>query len=472
MKKEKKFTQDMAGIINGVELNAANNYAEEKFHGARGHGFAAERANHMYDKALGHDAQLVGDDNVKNGADRIVNGANIQSKYCNSGSKCIQECFENGKFRYYNADGTPMQVEVPSDKYDDAVKAMQNRIDRGEINGVKNAEDIVRKGHFTYEQAKNIAKAGTVESLVYDACNGVVTATFSGGISAALTFWVSYRNGKSFDDALLDSVKAGIQVGGVSFAGAVLSGQLTKAGLNAALVSSTDAIISTIGPKASAHLVNAFRSGTNIYGAAAMKSASKLLRSNAITGLASVVILSSGDVLNIFRGRISGAQLVKNLVNTTAGVAGGIGGWAGGAAAGATVGSIIPGIGNVIGGVVGGLAGALAGGGAASKVSKAVTDQLIEDDAKEMVRIVEAEFQNLAVDYLLNKQETEKIADHLKEHVNADTLKDMYASNTRHSFAYGLIEKTAVPVVSQRKKVQLPSRKDMVKGLRTVLECA
>ena len=73
-----------------------------------------------------------------------------------------------------------MQIEVPSDKYDAAVEAMQEKIRKGKIPGVTDpdeAKNIVRKGHFTYEQAKNIAKAGTVESLTYDAVNGAIIAT-------------------------------------------------------------------------------------------------------------------------------------------------------------------------------------------------------------------------------------------------------------------------------------------------------
>lgn len=472
MNDNKKSRQNLPGIVNGIELNTVNNYAEEKFHGERGHGFAAERANNLYDKFTGNDAQILGDDNAKNGADRIVNGANIQSKYCKTGSKCIQECFENGAFRYYNSDGSPMQIEVPSDKYEDALKAMQNRIDKGQIKGVTNAEDVVKKGHFTYEQAKNLAKAGTIESLKYDAANGIVTAAYSAGISVAITFWGSYRNGKSFDDALCEAIGAGIQVGGIAFAGAVLSGQFTKAGLNAALVSSSDALVSAIGSKASAQLVNAFRSGTNIYGAAAMKSASKLLRSNAITGIATVLVLSSGDILNIFRGRISAAQLFKNVVNTGAGVAGGVGGWSAGASVGASIGSFIPGPGTAIGGFVGGLFGALVGGSAASKVSTAVTNGLIEDDSKEMVRILEEEYQKIAVNYLLNTEEANNVADRLKENVNGNTLKDMYASGNRSAFAYKLIEKNTMPVVNKRQKVHLPSTSQLTNGLRIVLEKA
>ena len=48
----------------------------------------------------------------------------------------LVKCFENGRFRYVNPNGAPMQIEVPSDKYDDAVKAMKERIRRGQIPGV------------------------------------------------------------------------------------------------------------------------------------------------------------------------------------------------------------------------------------------------------------------------------------------------------------------------------------------------
>ena len=164
-----------AGTVYSNVSSGATAYGEEKFHAIRGHGFAAERANTLYDRYTGHDAHILGDDNAKNGADRLVDGVEIQSKYCKTGGKCVSECFENGQFRYMGSDGKPMQIEVPSDKYESAIQAMQERIRRGEVPGVSDpneAQQIVRKGHFTYEQAKNIAKAGTVESLTYDAANG------------------------------------------------------------------------------------------------------------------------------------------------------------------------------------------------------------------------------------------------------------------------------------------------------------
>ncbi|MGX6444025.1 hypothetical protein ACWM35_12490 [Neobacillus sp. K501] len=469
-----------SGIIYGNVSNASTLYGMDKFNTPRGHGFAAERANHLFDKMTEKNVQLMGEDLdtatgkiIKNGADRSVNGVNIQTKYCNSGSKCISECFESGKFRYLNPDGTPMQIEVPSDKYEAAVQAMKNRIEKGEVPGVTDpleAENIVRKGHFTYEQAKNIAKAGTVESIIFDAVNGAIIATTAFGISTVLTFATCIWNGEDFNTAIKSATYSGLKVGGTTFVTAVLSSQLSKVGLNSALVGSSEAIVNIMGPKASALLVNAFRSGSNIYGAAAMKSAAKMLRGNAITGAVSVVVLSSVDVVNIFRGRISGAQLFKNVANTASTVAGGTAGWVGGAAAGAAIGSAVPIIGTAVGGIVGGLLGSFAGGTAANKVSNVVLSEFIEDDANEMVRTIEKVFTKLAEDYLLNQREAERIIDHLKNDLTGSTLKEMFASPDRIEFARNLLIKHVESEVSKRKKIIIPSQDEMGSALKSVLE--
>ena len=100
------------------------------------HGFFAENANDLFDKFAGKDAKVVGGDNRRNGPDRHVDGVQSQSKYCQSGLNCINECFKGEKFRYFNPDGSPMQIEVPSDMYEGAVKAMEERIRRGQVKGV------------------------------------------------------------------------------------------------------------------------------------------------------------------------------------------------------------------------------------------------------------------------------------------------------------------------------------------------
>lgn len=456
------------GIAYGNYETVNKVYDEERFHARQGHGFAAERANDLYDRVTGHDAKILGDDNAQNGADRIVDGVYIQSKYCATGSRCINECFENdgkGAFRYMQ-DGKPMQIEVPSDKYDAAVQAMEEKIRHGQVEGVSDpseAKKIVRKGHFTYAQAKNIAKAGTVESLTYDAVNGVITASSAFGVTAIITFATSVWNGEDFDNALKLATYSGLKVGGTAFVTSIVASQLSKAGLNSALVNSSEAVVSMMGPKASAVLVNAFRSGAKISGGAAMKSAAKLLRGNTITAGVTVVVMSSFDIANIFRRRISGKQLFKNLVNTTTTVVSGTGGWMTGAAAGSM---ILPGVGTVVGGLIGSVgAGMMAG-----KATDAVLGVFIEDDAKEMVRIIEEVFTDMVSEYLLNQKEAEKSVDKLGEKLTGKLLKDMFASTDRKLFARNLLTPIIENEVSKRHSIQLPSDDQMIAGLRTVLE--
>ena len=455
------------GIVNKL-------FDEEKFHARQGHGFAAERANNLYDKLTGKKVVVVGDNNVKDGADRIIKGADgkdilIQSKYCATGSRCINECFkEDGKgaFRYFDSNNKPMQIEVPSDKWEDAVNAMREKIKNGQVQNVTDvseAENIVRKGHFTYKQAVNLAKAGTVESITYDAVNGVIHCASSFGISFIFTFATNIWNEDDYELALKKSTFVGIKIGGTAFLTTVFASQLSKAGFNSLLVGSSEFIMKAVGYKASAVLINAFRHGTNIYGAAAMKSAAKLLRGNVITTTVTFLVISSFDIVSIFRGRISATQLFKNMLTNAGTIGGGLAGWAGGAAVGT---AILPGVGTVVGTVVG----AFAGGTAAGAATSAVTDKFLEDDAKKLVKEIEEEFKNLAVDYLLTQNETEKIVDVLKTKLDGKTLKDMYASKDHSEFARELITPIIENQVSKRKHITLPSVDETREATIHVLE--
>lgn len=456
------------GISTSTYGTVNKTFDEEKFHAKQGHGFAAERANNLYDKLTGHDAYIVGDNNEKNGADRIVDGVYIQSKYCATGSRCINECFEEqgkGAFRYMQ-DGKPMQIEVPADKYDAAIQAMEEKIKRGQIEGVTDpteAKKIVRKGHFTYEQAKNIAKAGNIESITYDAVNGAIIASSAFGVTAIVTFATSVWNGEDFNKAIKVATYSGLKVGGTAFITSIFASQLSKAGLNSALVSGSETVVRLMGPKASAVLVNAFRSGSNIYGAAAMKSAAKLLRGNTITAGVTIVVLSSFDIANIFRGRISGKQLFKNLTNTATTVASGTGGWLAGSAIGS---AILPGVGTVVGGLIG----SISAGAVAGKATDKILNNFIEDDAEEMVKIIEKIFSEIAIDYLLNQKEAEKSVDKLGEKLDGKLLKDMFACDNRESFARELLIPIVEVEVAKRKMIHLPTDEQMINGLREVLE--
>ncbi len=468
MKKE-EFPGVGAGGSGGAE-----NYADNvKIGGERGHGVAAEKANHLKDVLTGKDAKHIGGDNIKNGADRLVDGVKIQTKYCKTGSKCISECFENNTFRYLNSDGTPMQIEVPSDEYDSAVQAMQNRIRNGQIPGVSDpgkAKEIVRKGAFTYEQVRNIAKFGTVQSLTYDAVNGIKLAGTSMGISAALSFAVAVWNGEDWEKALKGACYTGLKVGGIAWVSSVIAAQLGRTGIEQGLRGAADWIVKGLGTKAASVLANSLRSGSSIYGAPAASHVSKLLRGNIVTGIATTLVISSADFVRLFKGRVSGSQVFKNVAITASGVAGGTGGWMAGVAAGAVAGSSIPVIGTVAGGIVGGLLGAFTVGTVASKAASTVLDEFIEDDAKEMLNIVERVFGELASDYLLNKDEAGRVVEELKEKDLPNILRNMYASDDRKRFARNLLRPVVEKQVRNRKVILLPSGEDVIRKTGQIIE--
>lgn len=464
-------------------------YDETKFNAIQGHGFAAERANNQYDKIRLHKAKILGDDNQKSGADRIVDGVEIQSKYCANGFRCIDSCFgEDGMYKYIASDGGPMVVEVPFDKeiYDAAVKEMQKRIADGKVKGVTNpeeAEKYVRRGHYTLEQVKLIQKAGNIESLKYDAIDGFMIAGKATGITFAITFAVAKWNGQDTKVAIKEATLSGIQVFGKTFAITVISNQIAKSAVNSALVGPSEAIANKLGTKGAEMLANTFRSGKHISGTAAVKSSAKIIRGNMIAAGVTIAVVSSVDVANIFRGRISGAQLFKNMAGTTAttvaGIAGGIGGKAistkvlGGA--GAKIGTMIcPGLGTAIGagvGIVGGMVGSIVLGNVAGKAVNKVTSIFIEDDAKKMVKIIEDRLKLLATDYLMSKEEVESVVERMSNVLDGNMLKNMFAADNREAFADEYILRSEIEaVIKKRPKVIVPESDAVADSLVEVLE--
>lgn len=459
-----------AGITEGNRQTTNRVAEEERFHAAQGHGFAAEQANDQYDKWHGKKSKVVGNDNAKNGADRVVyerdgTATFIQDKYCETGKKCIDACFDEEGFRYLDGRGKPMAIEVPSDKYDEAVAAMRERIRNNEVPGMTDpdaAEQIVRRGHYTYQQAKNIAKAGNIDSLVFDAKNGVVVSLSALGVTATIAFATSLWAGEDFPVAIRCAVLEGLKAGGMAFLTSVAASQLSKAGLNSLMVDGTEALAKTMGPKAYAAVANAFRSGKNIAGAAAIKSTAKLIRGNAIASAVTFTLISGYNAVDMFRGRISGRQLFKNMASAGAGIAGGTGGLIGGAALGNM---IVPGVGAIVGGIVGSL---LAGGGAGMAADAAV-GLFVEDDAVRMTAILEERFSKLVSEHLLNKDETEKVLDAIAVTVDGNLLKVMHSKKDRAKFADELIEPMVERVESHREKVALPEAGELLAEAETIL---
>ncbi|MDO5443429.1 MAG: hypothetical protein Q4G10_07135 [Bacteroidia bacterium] len=440
-----------------------------------GHGWAAERGNNLIDNirfafSKKH-AVLTADSNIKNGSDReiVVNDTailKIQTKYYSDPARGIDACFDNGTYRYIDSLGQPMAIEVPADQYEAALAYMENRIRKGEVPNVDpsdtaRAQELVLKGHLTYQQAKHIAKAGTVESILYDSAQACITSVSSFGLSASLEFAIDLWNGEPFENALRDSVIAGLKSGGTTFAISVIASQLGKTKLNGVLRSGSDLLVNAIGSKASAKLLKFLKPGTNLSGAAAKKSLSKLLRGNFVVEAVTFVVCSAGDVADIIQARISWKQFARNLSITGVSIAAG----SLGAKTGTWVGSMIcPGVGTALGivfGAAAGYGGSLAAGALANLIS--------EDDATEMLAIIQEMFPIVAEEYFITEDEVNKAVDNLQVLITSDTLKKMYAFGDRSVFARQLIESAIDPVIAEREHIELPDEETYTECVKEVL---
>lgn len=460
-------------IGNNVTINQL--LEQYKFTARQGHGFAAESGNNLIDRLKGQHATIVGNDNAKNGADRLIIGRDgskiwIQDKYYNTASGSVSACFdEDGFFRYLDADGNAMQIEVPSDQYDAAVKLMRKRIENGELENAgitdpDDAESLVRKGNLTYKQAVNLAKAGTIDSLTYDAVNGVVSASCAFGISSLITYSISRLNGVPAKEALKTSAIQGVKTGGIVFGTSVISSQLARTNVVKVFTPSSEALVKALGDDFASGLLKSIgRETVGLSDDAIRTQAAKILRNQALTAGVTVVLLSAGDVVDIIRGRISAEQLFKNLAVTTVGVAGGYVGSVLGGTAGS---AIAPGVGTTAGSIVGGvIVGGVAGYGA-----EKLFGLILKDDAEKMMVIIEDNFLQLSQDYLVNEDEATHIADELQGKLTGDTLKDMFASDNQNQYAQELIEPLVEEEVSKRATIKAPTAAEMRAELKNSLK--
>lgn len=463
--KNKQLSKEL-GYQTSIE-NATHTESIIRFNGNQGHGFAAERANHLIDKISGKESIILGDDNAKNGPDRMVDNVLIQTKYCQTAADSINAAFHNGKYRYFDVNGHAMQIEVPKDQYDEAIKYMERRISKGQVQGVTNPDDakkLVRQGNVDYKTACRIAKAGTIESITYDAANGAVVAVGAFGISGAITFAKAIWNGDSIEKAIDSAACVGLQYGGMTFAASIISAQLTRTTIAKAMLTPSVEIVKLLPSNVRQLMVNTLQQGSIVYGSAATNNLAKLMRSNLIAAGTMLVVMSAGDITEFFRGRISAKQLFKNVTTLAAGMGGGYAGAVAGGAIGATLGPAGSAAGMMIGGMI---AGSVAGQGA-----NAILSSFIEDDAKEMLNIINQELIPLVEEYLLSEDELDIVIDDLQRALVNEKLLEMYASNNRNDFANCLLRDIIEQVIRWRVKIRLPSSQSFIYGLGRVIDLA
>ena len=432
-----------------------------------GHGFAAEDANNINDILRGITAEVIGASNELNGPDRVVNGVFLQSKYYQSASKTVAAAFDSnsGDYRYVK-----QVLEVPKDQWEDCVKFMRKRIEQGKVPGIKNpadAEKIVRQGSVTYQQAKNIARAGNIDSLIFDAKTQIVTSISVFPISFAVTFAHSRWRGESIKDATMAALGCAVLSGSTMILTGVVSAQLLRTGIGSfgatSVRNGVQAISRTPAGREVARQLATVSLGKSIAGGAAVNHVSRLLRTNAITAAVAAVVTSTPDFYRaVFKRSISWQQFAKNTAINTTGVVTGTAGWIGGAA----VGSIFPGIGTVAGGLIGGIVGSLGAGIAGTTAAKSLADKFVKEDSEHLVELLQKEIGQLASKYMLTEDELESILTEIDEKVDPRWLCRMFKQKDQSIFLRVEFEHLFREVVQKRPKIALPS----VEQLGSVIE--
>jgi outer membrane lipoprotein SlyB len=452
-----------------------------KFHTKGGAGFAAEDANAFAEKLRLRKVEITGLCNELNGSDRIVDGVSIQTKYCNSARATVEAAFsENGIYRYYG-----QLLEVPRDQYEECLSILRQKITEGKVPNIVNPEDaerILKQGHITHKQACNIARAGNIDSLAYDAKTQGVTTTYLFAISFIVDFAQRRWTGQSTRAAINEAISSALASGSKSLVTGIAAAQLLRsraAAVGTVLVrDGIKGVYSTSLGKTVIEKIAAASLGKSIYGAAALNHVSKLLRSNVVTSTIATVVITTPDFYRVAVARnISWGQFGKNLLINISGIAGGTGGWFAGAALGATLGSAVPVIGTAVGGFVGGILGALAGGIGTSALAKEGLDCLIEDDAKKMLALVQKAVEDVAHDYLLIEAEIMRLTDCVKRTVSAPWLKQMYQASAwsgkekdSFEFAYQVFEQECQLILKERIQILVPPLEEVVTEMNTLLQ--
>lgn len=407
---QQSTVSSVAGSNVGMISNLYNKqqYYVNKPQGTK-HGFAAEVVNTDIDSAILNKAEVLGQDNIKNGADRIINGTEIQTKYYNSGKKSINAAFDKELkiFKYLKSNGEPMPIEVPRDQYDEAVNQMANKIREGKVPGYQNPSDadkLVHKGWLTYNQAKNVVKPMTIESLVYDSSQGVVIGLEAMGIGATVALAIAIWNGASFEEAVDMAIKTGGKAFTIGFLTSVGTAQMAK---------------TEIGK-------NISKTITQKYGKDAMGKV--LIGSNIAISFAMVTYR---DFYNFFSGSISSAQLFKNV--TVAGTS-----MATGLAVGAS-------LGGVPGAIIGAAAGAMSG-----MIAKHFLDQCIDDDVIMLREIFELQFEIHSREYLLSQDDITYINDKLGQLDMNNVFRQMYSSDNRYQYVSILLKPMMIDCYKKR----------------------
>lgn len=404
------------GVYSAAAAKSAKNVEStqwSKYHTKQGHGFAAEDSNALYDRLCNRNVDKVGLNNELNGADRLVNGCPIQTKYCKSAYESVCAAFDSdGIFRYPG-----QKIEVPKGQGREAIEHMANKIKDGKVPGVTDpskASEMIVEGNCSYDQAVKIAKAGNLESIKFDVKNQMVTCLSTIGISFVIGYAISRLSGINRKEALESAISNAVRTGCITLSASVATQQILRtsvgrkmaAGATRLCKKGVDSVMrSKVGREVIEKMMASIL-GKAVTQSAARNALIKISRSNLITATFTTAAQSIPDIVKACRGRKSWKQVAKNAVVNTGGMGGGsVGFWIGSAA-----GSVVPVVGTTLGGFVGAIGGGLLG----SMGTKKIMDYAIDDDVIICMESVTDAIARLSDEFNVTENRLESILQNIK----------------------------------------------------------
>ena len=141
----------------------------------------------------------------------------LKTKYNSTGIRCVDACLQYGELRFISNDGTPTKIELPLDKYDDAILEFEERINEGLTSNNIRPEDILRKGSVTYNQAKKFAEEGKIRGINHYPIDGSIECDNILGISGVVEYALARWEGLDKAEAVKKGVLRAIKVNGEDF---------------------------------------------------------------------------------------------------------------------------------------------------------------------------------------------------------------------------------------------------------------
>ena len=104
----------------------------------------------------------------------------------------------------------------------------------------------------------------------------------------------------------------------------------------------------------------------------------------------------------------------------------------------------------------------MGGGVAAGKLTKSIADEMVEDDAEALTRVLEKELRRLSLEYMLSEWEVEQIIVVVRNTADAEWLRSMYKETSGRNepgrrFVRRKFNQEFKKIAKRRQKVTPPS---------------